>query len=862
MKIIKHLKKNNGSTLTLVLFMLFMLSVTAIAVITLTGSELSMSVMSSDRSKALLAAQAGAEKAAQVIDEAVAQAQEDARVESSTVVQTTIDATIKKVNADGVTVPVPIPDTSPFYGVIDNSDLNDIKILKEVELNNIYQNEYEYQFNEMINKWIYDQSDSNITDSQKVPLKKDTPNYINGTNSVVGEFTFNDIIENKDGTIVSTLESSDTLEATTSISITSTGVYKSPSNGSIYKRSIKAEFGLLTNTNATTHVPEIPISYGKLTKVRINKDIKPSILSEKALIAQKNIISLGGLVNINNGDVVCFGSIPTDESTGKNIDYDSDSYKFGGIMAGMPSSNNPNEVAKNFWNDKRIGNGNSLKESFTALASKLGIAVETYFTTNHSGSFYINDNVGTLSYLHSLYSNSTFHSNITVKGNAFARSVNVESESNSSVAKFNKIYTYDDLKIDGNNSVVKIGEWDNEDNAIVNGREGTLVGLNTGGEDSKVSSSVIVAGDSKLYINGEVYVGGSTYYSDYTNTSTGDKYISGMSIQKSDSRPASAFEIDGNRENPENAFYLYNNADKSYTPLTIPNDSVQKQKLITQKYDKFGVSIDMMEGGEADIIGKRPQFYIGDRAMHFKYIWDNLWKNTIEFNSYFNTGDIVIKPDTGDRLNGFCSGGVAANSTIYSPFNGFEFDDYIYGIKANNGKQDYLDFMDLFIDNNNTDGFISPTPTKSLDANVNKVNTLTYNNVYEDSSNPITFMYYGGNVVVPDDTVESSINEYSPHDSKGYISGIVYSTGDIYVKAGTKLKGILIAEGNIVFLGDAHIEYDESVVDTLLSSDKPEIGRFFKHTASDIIMNDPSAIIQTIKKADVKNIKIISWKEV
>jgi hypothetical protein len=74
---------------------------------------------------------------------------------------------------------------------------------------------------------------------------------------------------------------------TTSIGIISTGEYKSPSNGSTYKRSIKAEFGLLTKSENETM--EIPISYGKLTKVRVNKEEEPSLLNGKALIAQKNI---------------------------------------------------------------------------------------------------------------------------------------------------------------------------------------------------------------------------------------------------------------------------------------------------------------------------------------------------------------------------------------------------------------------------------------------------------------------------------------------------------------------------------------------------------------------------------------------
>ena len=97
-------------------------------------------------------------------------------------------------------------------------------------------------------------------------------------------------------------------------------------------------------------------------------------------------------------------------------------------------------------------------------------------------------------------------------------------------------------------------------------------------------------------------------------------------------------------------------------------------------------------------------------------------------------------------------------------------------------------------------------------------------------------------------------------DGKKYLRGVIYSDKDIYVKDGVNLKGVLISQGNIVFFGDTNIKYDEAIIDSLVD-DKPNVGRFFKYTPKDIIINDKSSLV-TIKKSNVKNIKILSWKEV
>ncbi len=830
----KQLKKNKGSALTIVLFMLFMLSVMAIAVIALTGSELGMSVMTSDRSKAMQYAQAGAEKAAQIIDGIVAQAQEDARTEASKEVQ-------DRIQNFKSTDPIsnePVDITAPFIGVIDNSDINDLKILDKDELNEIYENEFKYWFNKEIDKQFKNFS-------------------LPGGNVENGSFTCSNfsiqestISVNRD---LYPLQPS--FKPLNLIKITSTGEFKSPATGSTYKRGITAEFEILFD--------QIPKQIGYMTKVRVNKnDQYPSILSDKALIAEKNILSIGGMVRVNKGNVVSCGTVPkavVDVKVIENgitvnkeievIDYNADSYAFGGIIAGMISSNN-NSVHK-FWEDPNLGLGiiDGLKDNTNSLAIELGINnVDNYVNNNYRGSFDVDGNVGTLSYLHTLYSSNGGSPDIKVNGNVFARSAVVESQANYSEIFLQNLYTYDDLRINANNSRVEIGGQ--------GGIEGKLVGLTKNDifVKDKISSSVIVAGDSNLDINGSVYIGGSSAYNDYNNSD--GKFISGVSIQKSDDRPAAAFEKDANiKHNKDNNFYVYDNSNDVYSSHLQSNINWVFYK------DPYNKSVQMMDG---KINQNNDKFNIIERAMHLKYIW-NLWNNDVEYASYFNTGDITITEEAG-KLKGFCYGGVAANNTFYGPYTGFLENEAGYDKQEKYGKPEYAKLMDLFIEDTSDEIYLNvpnfSDPTKKLKKLSDSVNNTVFTDsiFYSDSNDK--FMYYGnGNVVLTNSSITDGTTTKNFAGGSGSGSGIVYAKGDIYVKDGTNFTGILIAEGNIVFFGSATITYDKSVVDELITNGDPNIGRFFKHTATDVIMNDNNAIIQTINKKNVKYIKVVSWKE-
>ncbi len=832
----KQLKKNNGSALTIVLFMLFLLSVMSIAVIALTGSELSMSVMTSDRSKAMQYAQAGAEKAAQIIDAKVAQAQEDARAKSAEI----IHLRIQNFKAIDPYAKKPVEITPPFVGVIDNSDINDLKILNQVKLNEIYENEFRYKFNIEIEK--------QFKDKQLDPINGFA--LPGGTVEKYGSYTCSNFPPQQSNEEIERdlFPLQPSYKPFNLIKIISTGEYTSPATGSTYKRSLTAEFEILFDQK----------QLGYMTKVRVNKNDKyPSILSDKALIAQKNILSIGGVVNVI-GDVVSCGTVPkavvdvkvTENGTTKNkdrevIDYYADSYAFGGIIAGMISDNwNSVDWAKEIKTE--LDDNSGLFANKIIENNVLYPDINSLFKNNR-GSFDVDGNVSTLSYLHTLYSSNGGSPDIKVNGNAFARSAVVESQANYSEIFLQNLYTYDDLRINSNNSKVTIGGQ---------GGEGKLVGLTKNDifVKEKLSSAVIVAGDSSLDIKGSVYIGGSSAYNDYYNSN--GKFISGVSIQKSDDRPAAAFEKDANStHNNDNKFYIYN-SNGTYSYIS--------QSDIDWVYykDPYNKSVEMMDGR------KKPTndiFTIIERAMHLKNIW-NLWNDDVEYASYFNTGDITITEASTGRLKGFCYGGVAANNTFYGPYNGFTEKEKGYDDQEKDGKLEYARLMDLFIEDPSNEVYLNvpnySDPTKklrNLSDNVNNI-IFTTSNSYSDSDN--NFMYYGnGNVVLSNSSITDCTTDGTKEFAPGSGSGIVYAIGDIYVKDGTTFNGILIAEGNIVFFGSANITYDKTVIDNLITNGDANIGRFFKHTATDVIMNDDNAIIQTINKNNVKYIKVVSWKE-
>lgn len=303
------------------------------------------------------------------------------------------------------------------------------------------------------------------------------------------------------------------------------------------------------------------------------------------------------------------------------------------------------------------------------------------------------------------------------------------------------------------------------------------------------------------------------------------------------------------------------------------NDPIEQQKLISAGFNyksknesqsDESTTVQMMMGSQT-----RPLFNILDRAMHFKWIWDNFWKDDVGYYSYLNSGDIKIayyeKDSDGndirktDKVKGWCFGAVAANDTVYGPYGGFtETGNEQYYIEKGMRSLLYRNNMNLFVQE--FEQVMDVKPAKSLTDNGSAsekkglINTEVRPDEIVVSKSGIFLLNSSHNVVLSG----GQVNSVDIPREDGYLQGIIYSAGDIYVGAGTKFKGILIAEGNIVFLGGADISYDENVVDILLS-EEPDAGRLFNYNASEIILSNSS--IKTIKKPNVKNIKITSWKE-
>lgn len=830
----KMLIKDNGSTLIIVLFLLFILSTTAIAVIALTSSELGMSVVNADSNRALLVAQAGAESAAQHLDEQVALIQDQARVKSTEIIKAKIDTF--KVSGAAI--------TAPFDVAIDNSNPSEIRVIDEEALNDIYYNEYKYQFYTEFNTWLSKQTITNA-------IWNSTQSHYLTTSALSIEE------KEKEGTYsyttVSAISGSELLSAVSgdmypinSIRIITQGKYKS-TNGTTYSRKVEAEFGLLTSKNSggTT---DIPVSYGKLTKVRVNSNNKPEILKNKALIAQGNIISIEGTTEIT-GDAISFGTFPVSPLAEDRYKSDVSGYEYGGIMAGV-LKDTPIGIDRNNLNGTLIGYKSNLEID------------DAFLNKNHTGSFKFNNNVSTLSYIHSLYSEEDNPSTIDIsKGDAYARAFKIEELAHFSETNLKNIYLTDDLRIDASEATVNVGKT---------GDLGELFGISTGA-GSKYSSSVGVLGDSKLNINGSIYMGGSTYYNDYYLSTDNKMYPSGFSVQKSGKLPGEAFETMGTDLlstpskdiYPGNVFYLYNNTPlKDYTYVNNPGSNTS---LLTESYKKnmdatnAAINVEMMKGVTfTDGRLKEDPFSIVSRAMHIKYIWDNFWSKDLMYQTYLNTGDIKISTN-GDKINGWCYGAVGANNKIYGPYFDFTINDggTTYGIKADNATKSYKSSMAIFIDNN----IEVTTPQKLLSSHVIK-SELPQNKPIMTSGSGIVMLYSTDNVILGDHYLSGTSGDSQsitlPGGDKN--RGIIYSNKDIYVKDGTNFKGMLIAEGNIVFIGSSEITYDEDTVD-LLMNEEPRAGKFFKYRPSDILLNSNSEIL-TIKKANVKNIKIINWKEI
>jgi hypothetical protein len=581
------------------------------------------------------------------------------------------------------------------------------------------------------------------------------------------------------------------------------------------KKKLEVSFNLLPDPEK---IPFVPIKSSVLN----SGQTMPTIF-RKALVAEKNIIAAGGKVNIS-GDVLCFGTVPADENGEE--DQESPWYRYGGIMAGVSE-----QIADN-------------SGEFGFDPRKTGVY--------KGGSFLINGNAATMAYVHSIYGTQQKPSNITITGKTFARSVRSEENSNYSfIELINDVYTTGNLQIDSDATTVNVrGKYYgfvDAGYAIDGSGAGTSEKDLKDVPQFKNTGSIEINGDSYLNMNNEIYLGGSTLFKNINDTG-GFPYISGISALKADKQIADAFKRN-NVANPDNILYWYNKG-KYDNPNPVP---------YFKKYTQSGSYVDML-AGKAD----NPDYFpMGNRAMHFKGVWENLWKNNSVFSGYLSTGNIRISGDGIDwtgKLKGYSNGAVIANGKVFG-IDEFEggHDPVVFRTVQKKCTQDFYNAVsDFFIES------YSPEAPR-----LNQVKPTKPLSFYKDNGN----LYIGVQKIpvnepypVPGAGVFFYGNQDTEITSKGgkwYIAGkempatkgIIFVEGNIYIGAGFNFNGILMASKNIVFLGDSNINYDASV-ENLIKSDS-NISGFFKLLSYET----PDETLKS-QRIQVENLTIEKWNEI
>lgn len=752
----------------MVILMIIVMSVLGLTLVMATYSGLLSGIFYSDGNRAYFAAEAAAEQVAVELDERVAIRQENARTGASEY--------IKRLYRE-----------NPDY-------------IKEKD-GSIKQSVLDSEFRTKYLEFFYTGLKKEFRNIDTEFLKD-----LFNTDSVLDGKPYRDINEHQERMI---LEGAHYDNVNYRLEIIVSGVYAD------IKKKLDVSFNLLPDPDK---IPFVPVK----SLVLDNSKMVPAIF-RKAVVAEKNIIAAGGKVNIS-GDVLCFGTVPADESGEE--DQDAPWYRYGGIMAGVSE-----QVADN-------------SSEFGFDTGKTGIYT--------AGSFLINGNAATMSYIHSIYGTQKKPSNITITGKTFARSVRSEENSNySSIELVNDVYTTGNLQIDSNASTVNVrGRYYGFVDAgyMIDGS-----GENTPQKELKDvlqyknTGSIEVNGDSYLNINNEIYVGGSTSFKNiYDNK--GLPYMSGISAFKSGKQVVSAFRKD-DPANPDNILYWYNKG-KYDNPPPAP---------YFEKYTMQGSSVDML-AGRVDNPGYFP---VSSRAMHFKGIWENLWKNNSVFSGYLNTGNIRISGSgvgADGKLKGYSNGAIIANGRVFGidEFEGGHDPVAFHTVQQKCILDFYNAVSDFFIES------YSPSAPK-----LDHVKPSRHLNSYKDTGD----LYTGGrkiNVNEPYTVPGTGILFYGNQDTeityaggKWYIAGkempmtkgIIFVDGNLYIGTRFNFNGIIMASKNIVFLGDSNINYD-TTVETLFKSDF-NISSFFKLLSYET----PDETLKS-QRIQVKNISIEKWNEI
>jgi len=103
---------------------------------------------------------------------------------------------------------------------------------------------------------------------------------------------------------------------------------------------------------------------------------------------------------------------------------------------------------------------------------------------------------------------------------------------------------------------------------------------------------------------------------------------------------------------------------------------------------------------------------------------------------------------------------------------------------------------------------------------------------------------------------QSGGNWYLNSEIMPITKGIIYVDGNIYVQGGFDFTGTIMSSKNIIFLGDANVIYNQSVIDALLKADV-NINGFFGLLTYEI----PDDTLES-QRISTKNTRIVKWNEI
>ncbi|MCR4434249.1 MAG: pilus assembly PilX N-terminal domain-containing protein [Clostridiales bacterium] len=842
------LKSNRGSSLVMVMLIITIMTTVGMAIMLLTWSEFRMSLLSSDRNKAYYIAEAGVERVAKALDDKVAEIQEAAREAVSDYIMKKIQARSEDRNADEN------GDGENWFNK--DGSLNNAYVQKR--FNELYmasdpdtENGEPESFVFLLKKAFLQTDDINqLLTGEDLTVKDDTGMKVIGSFQwKLKEFTEETNNNNGEPAYMATVEVA--------------GTY-----GGHYKKTLTVKFNLLPVTSQTP--------YQVMEKAVVKNPVIPPLLT-KAVAAEKNIVSAGGTVSIG-GDVTCFGTLPLKDGS---EDMDAPMSMYGGIVAGIKRE------AITYTNEAGSTVTTSQKEC-------LGINNDSV-PAGSAGSFVIDGSASTMGYVQTMYGDdeSGKHSDITVNRETFARSVRADDESySSSISLKGDVYTTDNVQIDSSNSEVTVGSDSRPANyyGFVDAGYETLDYDEKSEWQEKRTSSIVVNGNSKLNLYGPVYIGGSTFLTDYRKDAAGPDdpeaghpYMTGLAAAKSGKNVAYAFtEYKKGSTTGKNNLYYYDSS-TSYPYISSTNSDI-----IYNSYS--GINM---------IVGTLTQkFGMQQRGVHVKGIW-NQWKTEWEQNSQSEgfvdnmsniTTDNIRILGTGvydeNRLIGYSNGAIAANGKVYGPY------DVVYkDIKDNSLKRYAPDEWKAIKDDcmvryfNAVKGLIPPKDSyetfyenvkaESMEDSLMNTDTGAPDSAFSEINAPADspagryfFFHSTGDVTIKYSGGTWEINGMpfpaSCKDTYGYYYGLIYTGGNIYVDStnappgGFKLKGSLLASGNVVFIGDAYIGYSEDVVKNLITNSAT--ADFFKDTTYITPAYASGDKLQS-QRVQVRNIQVADWKE-